>query len=112
MRMASLVAALSFVMLGTYMSVPANAQSVHIGPRGVTVSPPGQEPEQREYAPPPRRGEGDARDELRERMFRLRSACENDDRRACVRLGIIIGEHKERREAWRREHPDLFFWER
>jgi hypothetical protein len=29
-----------------------------------------------------------------------------------VRLGIIIGEHRERREAWRREHPELFFFER
>jgi hypothetical protein len=29
-----------------------------------------------------------------------------------VRLGIIIGEHRERRDEWRREHPDVFFYER
>jgi hypothetical protein len=39
-------------------------------------------------------------------------ACEDGDRRACVRLGIIIGENRERRAAWRREHPEAFFYER
>jgi hypothetical protein len=52
------------------------------------------------------------RDELRERMLELRQACEEDDKRACVRLGILIGENRARREAWRREHPDVFFYER
>jgi hypothetical protein len=69
----------------------------------------GLEVEERAAVPPPRRV---VRDELRERMFRLREECENDDRRACVRLGIIIGENRERRAAWRREHPELFFYER
>ena len=52
------------------------------------------------------------RDELRDRMLELRQACEEDDKRACVRLGILIGENRARREAWRREHPDVFFYER
>jgi len=39
-------------------------------------------------------------------------AGEDGDRRACVRLGILIGENRERRAAWRREHPDAFFYER
>jgi hypothetical protein len=52
------------------------------------------------------------RDELRERMLELRQACEEDDKRSCVRLGILIGENRARREAWRREHPDVFFYER
>ena len=52
------------------------------------------------------------RDELRERMLEFRAACEDGDRRACVRLGIIIGENRERRAAWRRDHPELFFYER
>src|SRR5262245_17189745 len=30
-------------------------------------------------------------------MLELRERCEDDDRRACVRLGIIIGENRERR---------------
>jgi hypothetical protein len=42
----------------------------------------------------------------------LRVACADGDRRACVRLGIILGEHRERHEEWRREHPDVFFYER
>jgi hypothetical protein len=52
------------------------------------------------------------RDELRDRMFELRGGCEAGDRRACVQLGIIIGEHRERRAAWRREYPDVFSYER
>jgi hypothetical protein len=52
------------------------------------------------------------RDELGERMIELRARCEDEDRRACVRLGILIGENRERRAAWRREHPEEFFYER
>jgi hypothetical protein len=70
------------------------AQSVRIGPGGVEIRP------------------GGPRDELSERMLGLRVACQDGDRRACVRLGIIIGEHKERHEEWRRAHPDVFFYER
>jgi hypothetical protein len=29
-----------------------------------------------------------------------------------VRLGIIIGENRDRREVWRHEHPEAFFYER
>jgi outer membrane lipoprotein SlyB len=59
-------------------------------------------------APPPR---AHVRDELRDRMLELRERCEDDDRRACVRLGIIIGENRERRAAWRRDNPEVFFYE-
>jgi uncharacterized protein YcfJ len=59
--------------------------------------------------PPPARI---ARDELSDRMMQLREGCEVGDRRACVRLGILIGENRERRAAWRREHPEVFFYER
>ena len=52
------------------------------------------------------------RDELSVRMMDLRERCEDGDRRACVRLGILIGENRERRAAWRREHPEVFFYER
>jgi hypothetical protein len=51
------------------------------------------------------------RDELGDRMLQLRERCEDGDRRACVRLGIINGENRERRAAWRREHPDVFFYD-
>jgi hypothetical protein len=49
---------------------------------------------------------------LRDRMLELRGACEAGDRGACVRLGIIIGENRARRAAWRRDYPDVFFYER
>jgi hypothetical protein len=63
-------------------------------------------------APPPPPPPRAARDELYDRMLSLRAGCEDGDRRACVRLGIIIGENRERRAAWRREHPEVFFYER
>jgi hypothetical protein len=52
------------------------------------------------------------RDELAVRMLVLRQDCVEGYRRACVRLGILIGENRERRAAWRREHPEVFFYER
>jgi hypothetical protein len=63
-------------------------------------------------APPPPPAPAMVRDELRDRMLEYRQGCDDGDRRACVRLGILIGEHRERRAAWRREHPEVFFYER
>lgn len=63
-----------------------------------------------EALPPPRLAP--VRDELSDRMLRLRERCDEGDRRACVRLGIIIGENREHRAAWRHEHPEVFFYER
>ncbi len=61
---------------------------------------------------PPRGGPG-MDPEMRGRMMALREQCEDDgDTRACVRLGIIIGENRERRAQWARENPELFWWER
>ena len=100
MRSSRLALGLALASLTCLLAVSdqSAAQSVRIGPGGVEVNPAPRHP-----AP---------RDELRERMFALRAACEEGDRRACVKLGIIIGENRERRAAWRREHPDLFFYER
>jgi len=52
------------------------------------------------------------RDDVREIMFRLHRACDEGDRRACIQFGMIIGENREHRAEWRREHPELFGWER
>ena len=60
----------------------------------------------------PPRGPQFDRGDPRARMFELRGRCEDGDTRACVRLGIIIGENRERRAQWAREHPELFWWER
>ena len=98
MPLALIAPALLMLALSDY----SLAQTIRLGPGGVEI----EAPERRPPPPPP------PRDELRARMFELREACEDGDKRACVRLGIIIGEHRERREAWRREHPELFFFER
>jgi hypothetical protein len=82
------------------------AQSLRLGPGGVEILP------APEVAPPPRRAPPPpVRDELRDRMLQLREDCEDGNRRSCVRLGIIIGENRERRATWRREHPEVFFYE-
>jgi hypothetical protein len=47
---------------------------------------------------------------MQETIFRLHRACEEGDRRACVHFGMIIGENKEHREEWRRQHPEMFSW--
>ena len=61
----------------------------------------------------PRRGSVDSRWEaVREQMAEFREGCEDGNRRACVRLGIIIGENRERRQEWSREHPEMFSWDR
>jgi hypothetical protein len=58
------------------------------------------------------RRELERRDEVREMMFRLHRARDGGDRRACIQLGMIIGENREHRGGWRREYPELFGWER
>lgn len=95
----AVVAALSLVLL------PATglAQNIRIGPGGVEVNP---QPDRRPSTRPV------ARDEVSERMFRLREGCEGGDRRACVRFGMILGEYRDRQEEWRREHPEIFSFER
>src|SRR5262249_17705174 len=65
-----------------------------------------------EYCAAPAQPVARYQDELGERLMEYRVACEDGDRRACVRLGILIGENRERRAAWRREHPEAFFYER
>jgi len=91
----------SAFVLPLLLSGPSHAQDIRIGPGGVTISP--------DRRPPPRPV---VRDELRERMFRLREDCEAGDRRACVRFGMILGENRERQAEWRRENPEIFSFER
>lgn len=42
----------------------------------------------------------------------LHQLCNQGDRRACVRFGMLIGENKQRQVDWRRAHADWFWWER
>jgi len=96
MRSIRLALVMSAFMLPMGLSAPAPAQGLRIGPGGVEVVPP----------------RAVVRDELRDRMLVLRGECEAGDRRACVRLGMILGENRERHGEWRREHPEVFFFER
>jgi hypothetical protein len=109
MRNLAWVGLMSFVC-ATVVADAVQAQGVTIGPGGVTVEP----LPRRERPDDDRRFErrGERRDELRERMMELRAACDDGDRRSCIRFGIIIGENRERRAQWRRESPDAFWWER
>ena len=100
-RLAFVMSAISAFMLPMALSGQSHAQGIRIGPGGVEVV-----PERRE---PPR---AVVRDELRDRMLRLREECEIGDRRACVRFGMILGENRERQAEWRREHPEVFSFER
>jgi hypothetical protein len=107
--------ALALSLLGSLVVAGAvQAQSIIIGPGGVRIEPEAPPPPQ--IAPAPREPEFDRRserrDEVRERMLDLRERCEDGDRRACVRFGIIIGENRERRAQWRHENPEAFWWER
>ena len=43
-----------------------------------------------------------------DQLFRLHSACDGGNRGACIRFGVLIGEHRERVADWRRSHPDFF----
>jgi hypothetical protein len=63
-------------------------------------------------APPPPPPPPVMRDQLRDRMLELRGGCDAGDRGACMRFGILIGENRARRAAWRRDYPDVFFYER
>jgi hypothetical protein len=92
---------------GTYVAVaPEYCAEAAPAPAPVVAAPP--------PPPPPRRGPapGVAGGDLRARMLSLREACEDGDTRSCVKLGIIIGENRERRAQWRRENPEIFFYER
>jgi hypothetical protein len=51
-------------------------------------------------------------DEIRDRMSRNHAACDHGDRAACIRFGILIGEHHEREAEWRRDHPNWWWWTR
>ena len=45
-------------------------------------------------------------------LANLHRLCDEGDRRACVRFGAMLHEHRERHEEWRRSHPEFWWWER
>lgn len=51
-------------------------------------------------------------DQYMTRASGLKAQCDDGDTRACIRFGIVIGEHRERQAQWRRQNPDMFDYER
>jgi hypothetical protein len=41
-------------------------------------------------------------------LHQLREACEAGERHACIRLGMVIGEHRAQREAWQPYPPGYY----
>jgi hypothetical protein len=121
-RLLGVIGLIAVGLLIAAAATPLKAQTIKFGPGGVEVNPDnGQEQERREELDRRERNlemreHQFDRDrhwaEVRDRLAGYRDACRDGDRRACVRLGIIIGQNQERRGQWQREHPDYFWWER
>jgi hypothetical protein len=37
--------------------------------------------------------------------------CQQGDRKACIRFGILLGRNEQRHADWRRAHADWWWWE-
>ncbi len=37
--------------------------------------------------------------------------CDHGDRGACVKFGMMLQQNRDRHDAWRRTHPEFFFFE-
>ena len=59
------------------------------------------------YAPPPQRIEVEA-SPYDDQLERLHEDCFDGSKGACIRFGILIGQHREHVAMWRRSHPDYF----
>jgi hypothetical protein len=57
-------------------------------------------------------GSARAQPNIEAEVIGLHQLCNQGDRRACVRFGILIGENRQRHVDWRRVHADWFWWER
>jgi hypothetical protein len=113
MRASTWLLHLSCVAAVLAVAVPASAQRLELRPPsiGIEVEPPADLRRRPPPAPPAR--VVDRRWEaVRAQMAEYREACEEGDKRSCVRLGILIGENRERRAQWAREHPEMFSWDR
>jgi hypothetical protein len=43
-------------------------------------------------------------------MIGLHQLCDQGDRRACVKFGIMLGRAQQRHAEWRHLHPEWFWW--
>ena len=99
------VGAVGGVLLGSALSARAQpAPAYYAPPRRPTVV-------EVEEDVPVRRRVVVERNPWDDRAFRLHERCEDGDRHACIRFGVLIGQHRERVAEWRRDHPDFFTYE-
>lgn len=95
-------------VLGSVLSQPQRRAPVYVEPsRPVVVD------EIEEEAPPRRAYVRPAavEDGFDSQASRLHDRCDDGDRHACIRFGVLIGQHRERVAQWRRSHPDFFAYE-
>jgi hypothetical protein len=52
-----------------------------------------------------------AQDAVDAEMIGFHRLCEQGDRKACIRFGILIGRNEQRHADWRRAHADWWWWE-
>lgn len=52
-----------------------------------------------------------AQDSREAEVIGLHQLCDRGDRRACVRFGMALQRNQDRNSAWRRTHPEFFWWE-
>lgn len=91
-------------VLGSVLSQPRPAP-VYVPTRRPIVEY-DEAPPQRVYVRP-----AAVEDGFDDKMFRLHDRCDDGDRHACIRFGVMIGQHRERVAQWRRSHPDFFAYE-
>ena len=54
-----------------------------------------------------------AAQEAREaQLVGFHTLCNQGDRKACVRFGMMLQQNADRHAEWRRVHPEFFFFER
>jgi hypothetical protein len=53
-----------------------------------------------------------AQDAREAQMLGYHQLCQQGDRKACIRFGMMLQQNKDHMNAWRRSHPDWFWWER
>src|SRR6516164_776469 len=51
---------------------------------------------------------GQAQDRVSSEGQRLHRLCDEGDKRACVRFGMMFNENRARHDEWRRSHPEFF----
>jgi hypothetical protein len=52
-----------------------------------------------------------AQDAREAEMIGLHQLCNQGDRRACIKFGMMIQQNHDRMDAWRHTHPEWFWWE-